>query len=208
MSVSQASSSSPPAQSRRDQILVVAARLFVERGFRGTSIDDLGAAVGVSGPALYRHFSSKESVLAALLVGVSEELVEGARSIREGGRPSEVLRSLVAFHVRFALEHPELITVQTRDLDCLAEPERHRVRALQREYAEAWVDAVCRVSPDVSPLRALAGVHATFGLINSTPHSARLAHDDMKVVLEEMALAALSSLESRATRTEKVHGPT
>ena len=180
--------------SRRDQILDVAARMFVERGFRGTSIDDLGAAVGVSGPALYRYFRSKEAVLAALLIGVSENLVVGARSILGQDTATNVLRSLVAFHVRFALDHPKLITVQSRDLECLAEPERAKVRSLQREYTEAWVETVKRLAPSVDRLRALAGVHATFGLINSTPHSARLDRDEMSDVLQSMSLAALSSL--------------
>ena len=43
------------ATGRREQILIVAARLFAKHGFHGVSIADLGAAVGVSGPALYRH---------------------------------------------------------------------------------------------------------------------------------------------------------
>ena len=45
------------------------------------SIEDLGAAVGVSGPAVYRHFASKQAVLAALLVGVSEHLLAGGMAV-------------------------------------------------------------------------------------------------------------------------------
>ncbi|HLX77321.1 MAG TPA: TetR/AcrR family transcriptional regulator [Acidimicrobiales bacterium] len=184
---------------RRDQILEVAARLFVERGFRGTSIDDLGAAVGVSGPAIYRYFPSKEAVLAALLIGVSKDLVKGARSLLDRETPTDTLRGLVAFHVRFALEHPELITVQSRDLDCLADPQRAQVRSLQREYIDAWVEAVRRLSPGIDPLRVLAAVHATFGLINSTPHSARLDREEMNSMLQEMSIAALASLDAGET---------
>jgi AcrR family transcriptional regulator len=65
--------------SRREQILAVAAELFAQRGFHGVSIADLGAAVGVSGPALYRHFPGKEALLAEMLVGISEHLLAGGK---------------------------------------------------------------------------------------------------------------------------------
>ena len=53
--------------SRRAQILAAAAERFARYGFHGVSIDDIGAAVGISGPALYRHFRSKEAMLAEML---------------------------------------------------------------------------------------------------------------------------------------------
>ena len=66
--------------SRRGQILAVAAQLFAKHGFHGVSIADLGAAVGVSGPALYRHFPGKEALLAEMLVGISEHLLAGGQA--------------------------------------------------------------------------------------------------------------------------------
>ncbi|MGH3950933.1 MAG: helix-turn-helix domain-containing protein, partial [Pseudonocardiaceae bacterium] len=59
-----------PAQgkpSRREQILAAAAELFAQHGFHGVGIDDIGAAVGISGPALYRHFRSKDAMLGEML---------------------------------------------------------------------------------------------------------------------------------------------
>jgi AcrR family transcriptional regulator len=188
---------------RRRQILEAAARLFVARGFRGASIDELGAAVGVSGPALYRHFRSKESLLAALLVGVSEDLVAGARELARIEPAEGALDGLIAFHVRFALDHPDLIILQSRDLDCLAAAERDQVRSLQREYAAIWMHSLMRVVPEVDGRQALAGVHATFGLINSTPHSARLDREAMCKLLTEMAHAALFSLTASGSPGER-----
>ena len=52
------------AESRREQILATAAELFAARGFHGVSVAELGAACGISGPALYKHFSSKQAMLA------------------------------------------------------------------------------------------------------------------------------------------------
>ena len=64
--------------SRREEILARAAELFAARGFHGVSVADLGAAVGISGPALYKHFPSKDAMLAEMLVRISEELPAAA----------------------------------------------------------------------------------------------------------------------------------
>jgi AcrR family transcriptional regulator len=189
----------PPA--RRQQILDVAAHMFVERGFRGTSIDDLGAAVGVTGPALYRHFPAKEALLAEILVRVSQDLLKGARLRMGSPSTAAPLSSLVEFHVDFALDHPELITIQNRDLDCLSGFDQERVRQLQRAYVELWVEAVLGTKAGASRPSVRAGVLAAFGLMNSTPHSARLGRDEMRKLLTEMTLAALSSLDDRGARS-------
>ena len=70
----------PPRPAAASQILQVAAGLFARHGFHGVSIADLGAAVGVSGPALYRHFPGKEALLEEILVGISERLLAGGRA--------------------------------------------------------------------------------------------------------------------------------
>src|SRR5687767_6335931 len=117
----------------RDVMLRQAARLFAERGFRGTSVEDIGAACGVSGPAVYKHFAGKDAILARLLVDISEQLVEGARQVAKSSRdPAQALVQLVEFHTDFALAEPDLIRVQDRDLPSLNERDRARVRRLQR----------------------------------------------------------------------------
>src|SRR2546423_12904902 len=51
---------------RRERILASATSLFLENGFHGAGIDDIAAAAGVTGPAIYRHFKNKDAVLVAL----------------------------------------------------------------------------------------------------------------------------------------------
>src|SRR4051794_41241442 len=63
--------------SRREQILRAAAQLFAQRGSRNVGVDDIGAAVGVTGPAIYRHFAGKDAMLAEMLVRISERLLAG-----------------------------------------------------------------------------------------------------------------------------------
>ncbi|MDA8313527.1 MAG: TetR/AcrR family transcriptional regulator [Actinomycetota bacterium] len=174
-------------------MLACAAQLFAARGFHGVSVDDLGAAAGVTGPALYRHFRAKEDILAELLVGVSQRLLDGGRArVRDAKDDQEALGALVEFHVEFALDEPDVITVQTRDLESLPTPARRAVRALQHDYVSVWTDVVERLT-GCTRQHAVAAAHAAFGLMNSTPHSARLPRSEMAALLRQMAGAALRS---------------
>jgi AcrR family transcriptional regulator len=177
---------------RREQILDTAAELFARHGFHGVSIADLGAACGITGPALYKHFRGKQAILAAMLVGISEELLtEGRRRVREAGDDKAALDALIDWHVSFALEHEALIVVQDRDWAALPVEAREKVRETQRKYVEVWVKVLRNLRPELRPKTARAMVHAAFGLINSTPHSALVAADEMHEVLARMARAAL-----------------
>ncbi|MFD0687193.1 SACE_7040 family transcriptional regulator [Actinomadura fibrosa] len=203
---------SPPvaANPRRAEILAAAAELFARRGYHGVSIGDLGRAVGLTGPALYRHFSGKEAVLAEMLLDISERLrAEGARRAAAPD-PGEALDALLRWHVAFALDNPALITVHERELDNVPEPERHRIRRLQRAYVEEWVAVLRRLHPRTPDGRGRAAVHACFGLLNSTPHSAAgLDRAAMGDLLHAMARAALESaaLESSSLESPAPDGP-
>jgi AcrR family transcriptional regulator len=178
--------------SRREQILATAAELFAEKGFHGVSIAELGAACGFSGPALYRHFRSKDAVLAEMLVSISDELLTvGRERVRSADSPAEALEALIDWHVTFALEHKALIVVQDRDWAALPLEAREKVRETQRKYVEVWVKQLRTIRPDLSTREARAGVHAAFGLLNSTPHSAFLPAEEMRALLSSMAVRAL-----------------
>lgn len=180
------------ASSRRDQILAVAAELFAERGFHGVSVHDIGAACDVSGPALYRHFAGKDAILTDMLVGISEELLaEGRRRTSTATSAEDALRALVDWHIKFALRHPALIVVQEREWANLPVEGRTAVRSLQLSYVDLWVDVVRRLRPELDRPTARAAVQIGFGLLNSTPHSARISPAAMRSLLERMALAAL-----------------
>jgi AcrR family transcriptional regulator len=159
-------------------------------------VDDVGAAVGVTGPAIYRHFSSKDAMLAEMLVRISERLLTGGsgRVAEAGADAAAQLRALIAFQVDFALDNPALITVQDRDLASLHRDEAAQVRRLQRRYVEEWVTVLARLHPEADAATCRARAHAVFGLINSTPHSAgRLPRAAMAALLAEMAWAAATS---------------
>ncbi|MFI2233861.1 SACE_7040 family transcriptional regulator [Nocardia testacea] len=179
-------------QQRRGQLLAAGARLIAERGYLGMRLDDLGAAVGISGPAVYRHFPNKEALLVELLVGISRRLLDGGSAVAaDADGPRQALAGLVEFHLDFALGEPELIRIQDRDLDNVPLPARREIRRTQRRYLEVWVGVLCEMTPGLTEETARVQAHAVFGLLNSTPHSAGPARDRSRAVLRSMALAAL-----------------
>lgn len=194
------------APTRREQILKEAARLFAEHGFHGVGVDEIGAAVGISGPGLYRHFPGKDAMLAELLVGISERLLSGGRlRVEEAARasdPEALLAALIDGHIDFALDDRPLITLHDRELDRLRDSDRKLVRQLQRQYVELWVTVVRELHQDIQESEARAAVHAVFGLLNSTPHlgsygSGLPGRTATETLLRRLAHGAFASLAGR-----------
>ncbi|MDT5131111.1 MAG: hypothetical protein QOD02_1917 [Mycobacterium sp.] len=184
---------------RRLQLLAAAERLFAERGFLAVRLEDIGAAAGVSGPAIYRHFPNKESLLVELLVGISTRLLAGAREVRS--RQSDAaaaLDGLIDFHLDFTLGEPDLIRIQDRDLAYLPAAAERRVRRAQRQYVEVWVGVLRELEPGLAETDARLMAHAVFGLLNSTPHSLKPADGKAaratrsRAVMRAMTVAALT----------------
>jgi AcrR family transcriptional regulator len=181
-------------RSRREEILDVAVGLFASRGYDGVSMDAIGAAAGVTGPALYHHFKGKEAMLAAALYPVSESLLNGARArvAQHADDPEAALVALVDFHVDFALANPAVIALHLHELDRLPEQTRREIRRLQRLYVEVWVTTITALRPELTPAEARVLAHATFGLMNSTPFlSVEVDRNRSAALLRNAALAAL-----------------
>jgi len=181
-------------RSRRDEILEIAVGLFAARGYHGVSMDDIGSAAGVTGPALYHHFAGKEAMLIAALIPVSEGLLQGGRS-RVATYPGDArtaLESLVDFHVEFALANPAVIALHLHELDRLPTEPRRQIRKLQRLYVEEWVGVLTTQRPELDAGEARVLAHAAFGLMNSTPFlGGEVDRQRRAVLLRAAALAAL-----------------
>ncbi|MFI6214790.1 TetR/AcrR family transcriptional regulator [Nocardia brasiliensis] len=182
---------------RRQQLLDAGARLIADRGFLGMRLDDLGAAVGISGPAVYRHFPNKEALLVELLVGISQRLLDGGKAVvARTETAADALAGLVDFHLDFALGDADLIRIQDRDLENVPAAARRELRRTQRQYVEIWVTVLRDLHPGLPEETARVQAHAAFGLINSTPHSASTATAARaRPILRRMALSALTQDE-------------
>ena len=184
---------------RRDQLIAAAERLMAEHGYLAVRLEDIGAATGVSGPAIYRHFPNKEALLVELLVGISTRLLAGATEVAGHAADMDAaLDALVEFHLDFALGESDLIRIQDRDLGNLPPAAKRQVRRAQRQYVELWVGVLRRRAPDLTEAEARVMAHATFGLLNSTSHSVKpgatkAAEASYRTVLKAMTVAALTS---------------
>ncbi|MDZ4236136.1 MAG: TetR/AcrR family transcriptional regulator [Dietzia sp.] len=194
-----ASRRSKAKSDRRDQLLNAAERLMAEHGYLAVRLEDIGAAAGVSGPAIYRHFPNKEALLVELLVGISTRLLAGATEVvSRAGDAESALEGLIDFHLDFALGESDLIRIQDRDLGNLPPAGKRQVRRKQRQYVEVWVEVLRRRHPDLTENEARLMAHATFGLLNSTAHSVKpgitkAAEASSRTVLRAMTVAGLTS---------------
>ena len=105
---------------------------------------------------------------------------------------------LIDFHLDFALGESDLIRIQDRDLPNLPPAAKRQVRKAQRQYVEIWVDVLRQLNTSLREDDARLMAHATFGLLNSTPHSVKpsatkKAEASERAVLRAMTVAALTS---------------
>ncbi|BBX30269.1 SACE_7040 family transcriptional regulator [Mycolicibacterium alvei] len=181
---------------RRTQLIAAAERLVAERGYLAVRLEDICSAVGISAPAIYRHFPNKEALLVELLVGISARLLTGAQAVTaRNAPPVDTLNDLVDFHLDFVFGEPDLIRIQDRDLAHLPDTAKRQVRRSQRQYVEIWVAVLTQLNPDLAEDDARVMAHAAFGLLNSTPYSVRPAapKTHSRAVLRRMTLAALTA---------------
>ena len=156
---------------RRTQLISAAERLVAERGYLAVRLEDIGAAVGVSGPAIYRHFPNKEALLVELLVGISTRLLAGATSVvADAEEAAAALDGLIDFHLDFALgeSRPDPHSgSRSRQPAVSGQTSGPQGAAAVRRNLGGRVAAVGRA---LSEADARLMAHATFGLLNSTPH--------------------------------------
>ena len=132
---------SSPARSA--DIRAAALDLFARLGYEATTMADIGAAVGIRGPSLYKHVASKQDLLAQLMTGTMEELLAAHRAAIMGtSDPAERLRRATEAHVRYHARHRLEAFVGNREIRALVEPHRSRVLALRAEYETCFRDLI------------------------------------------------------------------
>jgi AcrR family transcriptional regulator len=112
-----------------------ALQLFAERGYQLTTMVDIGAALGIRGPSLYKHVGSKQELLAEIMTETMTTLIARQRAaVDAGGPPGVQLRRAVETHVRYHATHRAQALVGNREIESLAEPTRAEVVELRRTY--------------------------------------------------------------------------
>jgi AcrR family transcriptional regulator len=153
---------------RKERILSAAADLVARHGYHAVGMADIGAAAGVTGPAVYRHFESKSAVLVALFDRVIDLLLDNAsRLADESSDVSTALTLLVRDQVTFATDDREVLQVYLTEINNLPEEDRRRLRRKQRLYLEEWVHVLGELRPELGDSETRALVHAAVGAIQS-----------------------------------------
>jgi AcrR family transcriptional regulator len=127
----------------------VAARLFSERGYHGTSMQHLAEALGLQRGSLYAHIGSKEDLLFDVVnEGADRFLERGAEAISLDASPAIKLRQLLVGHVETAIEHLDAATVflnewryLSSDLHSIVQDKRDRYESMVRTIVEDGIAA-------------------------------------------------------------------
>jgi AcrR family transcriptional regulator len=141
----------------RQRLLRATADLVAARGYHAVGVAEIGAAAGVTGAAIYRHFGTKKDLLVALMDQVVDDLLARAKAAAMTENP---LESLIDSHVEFALRDRAIIGVYDQESHNLPSADLRRLRRKQRAYVDQWVAALRNVRPSQAAETALAQVHA------------------------------------------------
>lgn len=178
---------------RREQLLHVAAREFRAKGFAGVSIDDIGAGLGIVGPALYRYFDTKADILVAAVSRFHEWLaLEADRAMRTPCPDEEVLGLLIEGYVRVAREATDLLAVWLTERLYLPDAARERIDRIQADHVLEWQRWLSVARPDLSDALAATLVRTAKTLVDDCvriPHLRRYP-----VLTAELACAARAVL--------------
>lgn len=179
---------------RREKILRAAGEQFARRGYHAVSLADIGAAAGIVGSGIYRHFTSKSAILVALLDQVMSRLIEEAGEIlATEPDAARQLEALIQGQVAFAVDDRYLVRLWQREVHVLPEADRRRLRRLQRLYVEEWVHLLAELRPGVGDGQARALVHAAIGAIQSVAsYDSGLPRPQQVDLLDRAAWACLA----------------
>ena len=178
---------------RREQILTAATKLFHRNGYHATGMDEIGAAAGITGPAIYRHFKSKEDILEELILDHSQRALERAHEIVEDAADAtEALQGLVRLYVVALLDNPALAHLGLLERRTLSNEVRTTLERSERLHLEEWVHALVQVRPALTDTEARVMVHAVNGLgLMAAIYRSGLPREMLEPLLLGMVMNAL-----------------
>ncbi len=178
---------------RRELILRSAADLMADRGYPAVSMAQIGAAAGIVGSGVYRHFESKSLLLSAVLGRVITKMVAGTDDvIAQQLAGFELLETLVRTQATIVINNRASVAVYLRDSGNVPPDDLRALRRSQRELVEHWISLCQSVAPQTGSIQVRTAVQAVFALINSVcTYDNPLPPPELIESISRMALASL-----------------
>ncbi|WP_092126070.1 TetR/AcrR family transcriptional regulator [Bradyrhizobium erythrophlei] len=181
---------------RREQLIAVAAELFLQHSYDAVTVEMIAARAGITGPGLYRHFQNKQAVLIAVLEEPTQIVHEVAKQIAETTKdPKAAMIAMVESHIRLILKGPPSTLIFTKNEHALPEHDHRRIRREMALYAEEWISVIIPLRPDLSEPEARLLTQAVFSMLN-TAATLRKGLDE-ESIFSTMRQAALHALLGR-----------
>jgi TetR/AcrR family transcriptional regulator, cholesterol catabolism regulator len=153
---------------RAQEIYLLAAQLFVERGVESTSLSDIANALNITKAGLYYYFESKQDLLYRIvelgLDNVKAEVLDPAREIKD---PEERLKFIILNHARLAAEGNHAVIIVSHEMNSLSYTQREAVLKRRREYFEFVRDTLVEIQADakLNPIDMTTATFTLFGMI-------------------------------------------
>jgi len=182
---------------RRAQIREAALTVFSERGYHGTGMEDIARAVAMRASSLYNHVSSKQELLADIMIQTMRDLLDAFATATSSGTPAHRLGQAMDAHVRYHATHRRDARIGNREIPSLDETSRATVRQLRRDYARGWqrlIDegiALAQFETPSSQLSVYALLEMGIGVSQWYREDGPLSLDEIAAHYSEMAVRQL-----------------
>jgi AcrR family transcriptional regulator len=180
--------------SRREALLGAAGPLFADRGYQAVSMEDIGAALGITRLGVYHYFPGKADLLAAVIHRTSEDRwATLTRDLAQSTTAPEALRRVVRSYARSStVDHGTGALLLASELDHLSATDQEAARRSQIDYAAEWVALLQECRPDLKQAEARIISHAVLVMLSLLPRLPLYAHgSDLATPMAEIGLAVL-----------------
>jgi AcrR family transcriptional regulator len=176
----------PATTIRKSQIRDAAVVLFSERGYYGTSMEDIAAQIGMRASSLYNHVRSKQELLAGIMHDTMQELINAFDQAVASGGLTDQLRAAMEAHVHYHGTHSDEAHIGNREIASLQRPQRDEVVALRRRYARSW-QALIQAGIDEGVFDSASAQLSAYALLEMGIGVSQWYREDGPLSLDEIA---------------------
>lgn len=194
----------PIGDSRHEKILAAAGEAFARRGFLSVTTEEIGSAVGIAGPAIYRYFPTKQVLLDTLVARYDEWAgLDHRRALRGKNGASEELRNLLNAHMRLTLDAPTLAVLLRTELRHVSDDVRDIVTRNRIDREGEWVAHVRLAAPHLTAAAAHTRALAAMSYIQDVVLTPRLWRGN--AIAENTVAIALGILTGLSASSRNVN---